>query len=141
MSSRDAVFVDTNGWIAILNADDGLHSKACVCLSELGTKGRRLVTTDWVLAETGNGLARTAARHRLADATQRLLESPNCQLVWVDKMLFERALKLYSQARDKSWGLIDCASFVVMQDMGVLDAFTSDRHFEQMGFRCLLPTA
>ena len=29
MLHRDAVFVDTNGWIAILNSDDSLYSKAC----------------------------------------------------------------------------------------------------------------
>jgi predicted nucleic acid-binding protein len=35
--------------------------------------------------------------------------------------------------------MVDCANFVVMADLGIRDAFTSDRHFEQAGFRCLLP--
>jgi len=140
MFNRDAVFVDTSGWVAVLNADDALYERACAHLSELGTKGRPLVTTDWVLAETGNGLARTAARSRLAAAAQRFLASPNCRLVWVNSVLFERALELYSQVGDKSWGLVDCASFIVMQDEGVVEAFTSDRHFAQAGFHCLLPT-
>jgi uncharacterized protein len=50
-------------------------------------------------------------------------------------------LTLYEQATDKVWGLVDCASFVVMRDQRVLDALSGDRHFEQAGFRCLLPTA
>ena len=28
MPSRDAVFLDTNGWIALLNADDQFHAQA-----------------------------------------------------------------------------------------------------------------
>jgi uncharacterized protein len=140
MFNRDAVFVDTSGWIAVLNADDALHQQACSRLLELGADGRPLITTDWVLAETGNGLARTAARSRLAGAVDRFFTSPNCRLVWVDQALFDRAVKLYSQAADKYWGLVDCASFVVMRDEKIADTFTSDRHFVQAGFRCLLPT-
>lgn len=32
-----------------------------------------------------------------------------------------------------------CASFLVMEDNGISQAFTNDRHFEQAGFRNLLP--
>ena len=85
MFNRDAVFVDTSGWIAVLNADDVLYEQACARLLELGASGRPLVTTDWVLAETGNGLARTAARFSLAGAVERFLASSHCHLVWVDR--------------------------------------------------------
>jgi predicted nucleic acid-binding protein len=140
MLDRNAVFVDTSGWIAVLNADDALYEQACTRLLELGTRGRSLVTTDWVLAETGNGLARTAARHSLAGAVQRFLGSSHCRLVWVDVMLLDRAIKMYSQVGDKSWGLVDCASFVLMRDEDIAEVFASDHHFTQAGFRCLLPT-
>jgi hypothetical protein len=49
------------------------------------------------------------------------------------------ALDYFARYADKSWGLVDCASFVVMQQRGITEAFTSDRHFEQAGFACLLP--
>jgi predicted nucleic acid-binding protein len=140
MANRNTVFIDTSGWIATLNADDVLYGSARRQLVQLGVQRRSLVTTDWVLAETGNGLARTAARARFADAVRRFLESPHCRLVRVDAALFDRAMTLYSQMEDKSWGLVDCASFVVMQEEGIVDAFTSDRHFAQAGFQNLLPT-
>jgi hypothetical protein len=46
---------------------------------------------------------------------------------------------MYASRPDKTWGLVDCASFVVMQDEGITEAFTNDRHFEQAGFTTLLP--
>jgi len=33
---------------------------------------------------------------------------------------------------------VDFASFIVMQERGITEAFTSDHDFEQAGFRCLL---
>jgi predicted nucleic acid-binding protein len=40
--------------------------------------------------------------------------------------------------RTKDWSLTDCISFVVMEERGVTEALTSDRHFEQAGFASLL---
>jgi predicted nucleic acid-binding protein len=34
--------------------------------------------------------------------------------------------------------LTDCLSFVVMQDEGITQALTGDKHFEQAGFTALL---
>lgn len=138
MPDSDAVFVDTSGWIALLNADDGLHDQAALCLRQLAISTRRLTTTDWVLAETGNGLARTAARDRFVLAVERFLQSPHSRLVRIDPETFHQAVDLYAHVADKTWGLVDCASFVVMQHQGIREALTVDRHFSQAGFQCLL---
>jgi predicted nucleic acid-binding protein len=47
-------------------------------------------------------------------------------------------LQLYRSRHDKEWSLTDCVSFVVMQDEGISDALTGDKHFEQAGFNALL---
>ena len=44
----------------------------------------------------------------------------------------------YRSRRDKEWSLTDCISFVVMEDEGLREALTGDRHFEQAGFVALL---
>lgn len=36
--------------------------------------------------------------------------------------------------------VVDCISFVVMEEEGITDALTGDRHFEQAGFIALLKT-
>ncbi len=140
MPSREAVFVDTSGWIALLNADNAFHAQAAERLREFGTTRRQLLTTDWVLAETGNGLARVAAREQFARAVDAFLESPHGRLVRVNPELFQDALTLYRKSNDKTWGFVDCASFVVMRREHIGDALTTDRHFAQAGFRCLLTT-
>jgi uncharacterized protein len=55
-----------------------------------------------------------------------------------DAGLMERGLALFAEREDKDWSLTDCVSFIVMQDRGITDVLTVDRHFEQAGFIALL---
>ena len=54
MPSR-TVFLDTNGWLALLNASDTLHKVASEVWKDLVEHGATFVVTDWIIAETGNG--------------------------------------------------------------------------------------
>jgi predicted nucleic acid-binding protein len=133
------VFLDTNGWLALLNSSDTLHLAADRIWRDLGRQGCSIVLTDWIIAETGNSLARSPGRDRFVRAVQGVLNSPRCRVVFVTASLLERALLLFEGREDKSWGLADCASFVVMGDAQITEGFTNDRHFEQAGFKNLLP--
>jgi uncharacterized protein len=138
MPSREGVFVDTSGWIALLDEDDELHGHAAAQFDEIIVARCAVFTTDWILAETGNGLAPTSARRFFAQAVNRFLTSPSGRLVRVDRDIFQKALDMYDRTPDKAWGLVDCASFEVMRREDIVNAFTADRHFEQAGFRRLL---
>ena len=134
----EEVFADSQGWIALLNRSDQYHAAACKAMAAFAREGRDIVTTDWILAETGNGLARTSARPEFVEAVRRLQKSPNVTIVKISDDRFQQALEMFSRAGDKGWGLVDCASFDVMAGRGVTEVFTNDHHFEQAGFRCLL---
>lgn len=60
------------------------------------------------------------------------------QIVPVNQALFDQGWVLYKQRPDKDWSLTDCISFVVMMRDAIIQAFTSDHHFEQAGFIKLL---
>lgn len=55
-----------------------------------------------------------------------------------DPELYAKGWELYSNRLDKDQGVIDCISFVIMQERNLTDALTSDHHFEQAGFKILL---
>jgi len=134
----EEVFADSQGWIALLNRSDQSHAAARKAMTAFARERRRIVTTDWILAETGNGLARTNARTEFVKSVRRLQASPNATIVRISEDRFEQALEMFNRASDKGWGLVDCASFVVMSGRGVTEASTNDHHFEQAGFRCSL---
>jgi|ERR1043166_2951478 predicted nucleic acid-binding protein len=136
-----SIFLDTSGWLALLNEDDALHRLATERWLEIGERNPWVFLTDWIVAETGNGLARTAARTSFSESVRRLRGWPPVRFVQVTPGLRDQAVETYSARRDKTWGLVDCASFLVMSEHGILEAFTNDRHFEQAGFTCLLPAS
>ncbi len=56
----------------------------------------------------------------------------------VSEQLEDDAWGLFKRYSDKRFSFTDCTSFVIMKQFGLMEAFTNDRHFEQMGFTALL---
>ena len=135
---NDYVFLDTVGLIALLNQDDQYHHRAAEAFARIGQTARKVITTDLVLAELGNSLARTALREDVFWLIRQLHEDRSSTVLYVTRQRFHEALELYHARQDKSWGLVDCVSFTVMRSKRLIDAFTADHHFEQAGFNCLL---
>ncbi|HJP90570.1 MAG TPA: PIN domain-containing protein [Pyrinomonadaceae bacterium] len=132
------VFLDTSYAVALSSRTDENHQRAIELAQELQVSGTYLITTRAILLEIGNTLAR--ARHR--EAAVKLLialeKDAKVEIVPASDQLYRRALDVYRDRADKEWGLIDCMSFVVMNDEGVTEALTADNHFRQAGFRVLL---
>ena len=57
---------------------------------------------------------------------EEFLAAPEIEIVHLSAALFIQAFQLYKQYQDKEWGLVDCASFVLMRVHGVFQALTPD---------------
>jgi predicted nucleic acid-binding protein len=130
-----AIFIDTGYILALINTSDEHHERASAIASEIVG---RFVITEAVLTEVGNTLSRLRWRSASVATIEDLRSDPDIEVVSVSPELFDRAVKLYSSRMDNEWGVTDCISFIVMQDMGIIDALTTDDHFRQAGFRALL---
>ena len=76
-----------------------------------------------------------------ATSSRKQHERPKCgQAEAVGRTLPARDGPI-SHAHGQGMGLIDCISFVVMSERGVVKALTADEHFQQGGFRALLREA
>jgi hypothetical protein len=56
---------------------------------------------------------------------------------WVDTERAEKARAVFFRHRDKDYSFTDCTSFVVMRELRLREALTTDRHFRQAGFQVL----
>ncbi|MDP9364879.1 MAG: PIN domain-containing protein [Chloroflexota bacterium] len=131
-------FLDTAYIVALANADDQWHQAAARWEERLARGQRRVVTTAFVLAEIGDGLAAVRRRSLAVSIIDLLLAEPRVEIVPASSDLFAAAFALYRTRPDQGWGLADCASFVVMRERGLTAALTADTHFRQAGFRALL---
>lgn len=135
---RSEVFLDTAFALALVNVNDLLHVSALSLADQLQAQATRLVTSRPVLLEIGNSLAKLRYRFSAARILTSLEEDPSVEIVPLTDELYHEAFQLYRERSDKEWGLVDCVSFVIMQERGLTEALTPDRHFEQAGFHALL---
>jgi predicted nucleic acid-binding protein len=130
-----AVFADAFYFVGLLNRADQHHPKVVAAARELRDS---IVTTECILAEFADALAKSASRRLVPQFIRDLEQDPKVRIIRASTELFRRGLQLYDERPDKEWSLTDCISFVVMKDAGVEDVLTGDKHFEQAGFKALL---
>ena len=134
----NAVFADAGYWIALFNPRDRLHDVATAVSQAI--QDRSIVTSQLVLMEFLNYYASLGRifRQRAVEVARSLQQYPNVEVVPLSVEQFEAALTMYAQRQDKTWGLIDCASFLIMQERRITEALAYDEHFRQAGFIPLL---
>lgn len=127
-----ACFADTFFYIALLDEDDEHHARA-KAFSVANTDF--IVTTRWVLSETADAMCGVRLRQCATQFLERVEHDADTMIVGASDELYHRGRKLYAARPDKEWSLTDCVSFLVMQEQGITEALTGDRHFEQAGFK------
>ena len=134
------LFVDTSGLYALADHRDPVRAKARKVAEARAASGSRLVLTDYVLDEACT-LAKARAGSFAASGLLKLVEaSAGFRMEWVGPDRFEAAKAYFRKHADHDYSSTDCTSFVVMQELRLRDALTTDRHFAEAGFRTLLVT-
>lgn len=134
---KQQLFLDTSYAQALLNPRDQ-HREASYRLRLTVARAGVIWTTHFVLAEIANGLSATHRREAADYIDQFFSDTTEYRVVDLNIDLFNKGLLLYRNYQDKDWGLTDCISFVVMRDLGLTAALTTDQHFVQAGFRALM---
>jgi predicted nucleic acid-binding protein len=125
-----AVFVDTGAWFATFVRRDPDHEAAVKWAQE---NRQPLVTTDYVLDELLT-LLKLRESHRVAVAAgEALLRQNVARVERITVTDFQAAWEIFRQYRDKGWSFTDCTSKVVMERLGIAQAFAFDTDFEEFG--------
>jgi uncharacterized protein len=134
------LFADTAGWGHLLDQTQNHHSLAASLYRQARQQGRKLITTNYILVELVALLTSPLRipRSNIIALIESLKASPYVEIIHIDASLDAEAWQLLRQRQDKDWSLVDCSSFVVMRQRNMLEALTTDHHFEQAGFVRLL---
>jgi predicted nucleic acid-binding protein len=112
-----------------------LHTQACNAYKKSVIR----LTHSYIISEyVALANARRLPRQFVLDFVVDLLDNPDIETIWVDEQLHRAAVELLTLRQDKTYSLCDLVSFVLMQQRGITEALTTDRHFEQEGFTRLL---
>ena len=135
--SPTLVFIDTSAFKAYYDEKDDFHQEARNWMNDIAKKKLVIsgfVTTDYILDETIT-LVRLAHSHEKAtEFAGAALASRILRIVYIDEERFLAALELFRRRRDKLWSFTDCASFCVMESIGIRSSFSFDANFKEAGF-------
>lgn len=131
------IFLDTGFLYALIDADDAHHARVREVLEQ--ERGRRLfesvLTSNHVLAETltllrKRGKQDARARHARAVEVGRQLYAGSFGRIHQVTAEEERAaFDYFSKHADQTYSFVDCTSFVVMERLGIAEAWAIDRDF------------
>ncbi|MFI5380592.1 MAG: type II toxin-antitoxin system VapC family toxin [Tepidisphaerales bacterium] len=129
------MFLDTSGLFCLLDEDEARHATAVALCRE----AHHMFTHNYVLAEMVALANVRGLPHGMATAFIKALERhPRVTVVWVDMTLHRAAIARLEDRPDKGYSLCDAVSFLCMEEQGIVEALTTDHHFEQERFIRLL---
>jgi uncharacterized protein len=129
------MLLDTSGLLCLHYKTEPFHSQAVAGYkTAIGRLTHSYVIAEYVALANARRLPRASALEFVVD----LLDNPAIETVWVDEALHRAAIDLLTVRQDKTYSLCDAVSFVLMAQRGMVEALTTDRHFEQEGFVRLL---
>lgn len=132
--------VDTSGWGNLVDRSQPFHSLAATLYRLARQQNHKIITTNYIMAELVALLTSPLrlTRPQIITFVESLRQSPYIEILHIDAETDTKAWQLLSSREDKNWSLVDCSSFVVMQQKNITEALTNDYHFEQAGFVRLL---
>lgn len=135
-----SLFVDTSGWASVFDSRQAEHQRAIALFKQFHQQQVRIVTTNYVLAELVALLDSPLkiSRPQIFQIIDTIKTTSYLEAIHIDADIDRAAWELCKSRPDKAWSLVDCSSFVVMQQLNIQQALTGDRHFEQAGFIRLL---
>ena len=133
-----SLFIDTSGFYALLVGTERDHRAVLDAFRVAAERGRRMVTTNYVLVETTALLQHRIGLPPVRDLEERIL--PLVTVHWVSSELHRRAVERLFRTDKRKVSLVDVMSFIVMDAEGLSDVLGLDPDFATEGFR-LLPDA
>ena len=121
-----AAFVDSSAIVALVDRDDATHAAAVEAYRSLVADGYRLFTTNHVVVEAYDLLAAGVG----VGVARRWLRDMRLAIYTTDEEDEEKARRMVATADSKRvLTLTDAISIVVMERLGVGDAFAVDPDF------------
>jgi uncharacterized protein len=132
------VFVDTSGLYALIDGKDSHHPAAANVVGSLLRSNHRLVLSDYIVSETVTLARARSGAHVALRILDLLDQSGGIRIEFIGPARFDAARRFFRRHADHGYSFTDCSSFVLMRELGMKRALTSDRHFKEAGFEALL---
>lgn len=98
----------------------------------------RLITTDYIYDELLTLFRARGHMDRAMDWIEQVRQA-HCDVIRLSDIDVEWATTVFFDFSDKQWSFTDCTSRVLMERLGIKQAFAFDDHFRQFGTVTVVP--
>lgn len=130
------IFVDTGGWFASIVPSDIDHASASQWLNQ---NAELLLTTDYIIDETLTLLRARGESTRAIRLGEQFFSGALAKVYFLTEDDIRNTWEVFRKFSDKDWSFTDCSSKVVMEKLGITQAFCFDHHFAQFGSIVVVP--
>lgn len=131
MYQRKYIFVDASAWIAIVSERDNRHIQAKgIYLRELKNDSIFFIS-NWTIYEAFTKLKSDSGIEKAENLKEIIQDINLVKPIYVTNKIENQALTIFWQFRDKTWGIVDITSFLIMEECHCNFAFAFDKHFEE----------
>ncbi len=128
------VFIDSGGFLAVMDRDDPFHPAAREISARLVSIRAQHYTSNYIVDETCT-LVRARTSHGLAAQFLRSLKTSGIITLRVTLAMEAEAERIFLRHADKDFSFTDCTSFALIEAKRLDAVLSFDRHFSQYRFR------
>jgi predicted nucleic acid-binding protein len=133
--------VDTWGWLVLADRGESLHPLVTSFYAERTRRTGQIFTSDYVLDELFTILFSRLPFESASRFADGVLRSPFITIERITTERFQEAWDLRRKFSDKPRiSFTDLTSIAVMNELGISDVLTADKHFAQVGMNFRLLT-
>lgn len=127
------LFVDTWGWLAVVDRKETGHEAALEIFHQARRSGIT-ITSNFVLDETFTHLFKRRPFEDAWKFTTSVVGSPFIDIQEVTEPRFKRTIELRKRFSDKlKISFTDLSTMAIMVELGITDILTADQHFTHVG--------
>jgi predicted nucleic acid-binding protein len=126
MTDNNAVFVDSNYFIALFNISDTLHAEALALAESMVNKNIVLYVSNYIMLEVLTVLSQRVGREAARVASDNLVDSEQIRAVHITEELHSRSLEIFRTTDSKNVSLVDCSILAVLNYVGIKQLLTFD---------------
>lgn len=131
-------FWDTSGWFSLLVPEDEFHEDATNIANHSTRMHIPFITSDLVIQET---MTLLMARKEIQKAKlfwSNLSESKVVRIEKIDESRFQKTGEFFCRQIEQGYSFVDVSSFILMKELKITEAVSTDKHFKKAGFTALL---
>lgn len=127
-----SVFLDTSALYALADAKDAHHAEARRIVERLKAEGAGLCVHEWIVLESVWLVQKRLGREAAVRLGLFFQNNPILKIHFLDASFLEEVFSRYENRH--ALGMVDAASLLLMERLGLSRAFSFDRGFAAAGF-------